>query len=135
MSFSIDSTGPTTVVTVGGTLMASNRKEFKQLVLGEVEQGGRQFQIDCRETSYIDSSGLGVLVSLAKAIRDRGGDIRIANLNDDLRTLFALTKLDTLLRLEERGGDGLAGSAARLTPPPSPPLRQRENPPEMRGPA
>ena len=133
MSFSITSNGPTTVVTVEGTLMASNRGEFKQLVLGEVEHGVRQFRIDCRDTSYIDSSGLGVLVSVAKAIRDRGGEIRIANLNQDLRTLFALTRLDTLLRLEDSGGDGLTGMGAGYGPLPKPPLRLAERPPEMLG--
>ena len=132
MPFTIHSSGPTTVVTVDGTLMASNRGELKEMVLREVERGTRQFQIDCRDTSYIDSSGLGVLVSLAKAIRDRGGEIRIANLNHDLRTLFSLTKLDTLLRIEEAGGDGPAGRGARLTPPPPPSIRHGEMPPEIR---
>ena len=36
---------------------------------------------------------------LAKKIRDQGGDLRLANLNDDLQTLFELTKLDTLFQI------------------------------------
>ena len=47
----------------------------------------------------IDSSGLGVLVSLAKRIRDAGGELRLANLHDELQTLFELTKLDTLFQI------------------------------------
>ena len=39
---------------------------------------------------------LGVLVSLSKRIRELNGDLRLSNLNDDLKTLFELTKLDTL---------------------------------------
>ena len=44
---------------------------------------------------------------------------RLANLNEDLRTLFELTKLDTLFRLSD-GGDGPEGAGvhAPLRPPP-----------------
>ena len=38
-----------------------------------------------------------MLVSLAKRIRDAGGELRLANLHDELQTLFELTKLDTLI--------------------------------------
>jgi len=48
---------------------------------------------------YIDSSGLGVLVSLSKKIREQGGELRLAGLNADLQTLFELTKLDTLFSI------------------------------------
>jgi anti-sigma B factor antagonist len=116
MAFSVHMDQDTTVIAIEGALAVNNRLEFRQLVSEEVARGGRQFRIDCRATSYIDSSGLGVLVSLSKAVRARHGEIRIANLNPDLRTLFELTKLDTLFRFEDTGGDGLAGQPARTSP-------------------
>jgi anti-anti-sigma regulatory factor len=63
--------------------------------------GERKFLIDFTNTGYIDSSGLGVLVSLSKKIREQGGELRLANLNEDLRTLFELTKLDTLFNIAD----------------------------------
>lgn len=86
-----------TVVTIDDTLFANNRLEFRQLVLDEIAHGSRNVRVDCQRAIYMDNSGLGVLVSLAKTIRERGGDVHVANLNDDLRTLFELTKLDTNL--------------------------------------
>ena len=62
----------------------------------ELENGERKFVVDFEKTGYIDSSGLGVLVSLSKKVREQGGELRLANLNEDLKTLFELTKLDTL---------------------------------------
>lgn len=118
MPFSVRSDSDTVVVTIEGTLMANNRDEFKRLLLDEMERGGRLFRIDLRDASYIDSSGLGVLVGVAKAVRKQGGEMRIANVNDELRTLFELTKLDTLVRVERSEGDGLTGRTARRTPPP-----------------
>jgi anti-sigma B factor antagonist len=64
--------------------------------------------VDFAGTGYIDSSGLGVLVSLSKKIREQGGELRLANLNDDLRTLFELTKLDSLFHIATNRDEALA---------------------------
>ena len=56
-----------------------------------------------------DSSGLGVLVSLSKKIREQGGELRLSSLNEDLRTLFELTKLDTLFRIADDKEQALEG--------------------------
>src|SRR5512145_2406893 len=89
------------VVGVEGQLIVGNRQELKQKVLDALEEGSRKFVIDFSKTGYIDSSGLGVLVSLSKKIREQGGELRLANLNDDLKTLFELTKLDTLFQIAD----------------------------------
>jgi anti-sigma B factor antagonist len=99
MPFVIDTAGDVLVVAVVGQLVVGNRQEFKQLVLDEIERGTRRLVIDFGETGYVDSSGLGALVSLNKRLREMGGELRLAALNDDLRTLFELTRLDTLFRL------------------------------------
>jgi anti-sigma B factor antagonist len=65
--------------------------------------------IDFAQTGYIDSSGLGVLVSLSKKIREQGGELRLSSLNEDLRTLFELTKLDTLFRIADTKEQALDG--------------------------
>jgi anti-anti-sigma factor len=101
MSFAIKKQGEVVVVDVDGQLIVGNRSELKQKVLDELERGERKVLIDFSRTGYIDSSGLGVLVSLAKKIREQGGELRLANLNDDLKTLFELTKLDTLFQIAD----------------------------------
>jgi anti-sigma B factor antagonist len=85
-----------------------NRQELKQLVLDALDGGGKRFVIDFTRTGYIDSSGLGVLVSLSKKIREQGGDLRLAGLNEDLQTLFELTKLDTLFSISRTAEEALA---------------------------
>jgi anti-sigma B factor antagonist len=96
------------IVDVEGQLIVGNRQEFKQKVLDALEAGERKVLVDFTRTGYIDSSGLGVLVSLSKKIRDEGGDLRLAGLNDDLKTLFELTKLDTLFAISDSPADALA---------------------------
>ena len=101
MSFTIRKQKDITIVEVDGQLIVGNRQELKQKVLDEFDGGARKVVVDFARTGYIDSSGLGVLVSLAKKLREDGGELRLANLNDDLRTLFELTKLDTLFPIAD----------------------------------
>ena len=117
MEIPIERRGDTLVVSVPGQLTVGNRQELKQKVLDHVERGAQRFLIDLRQTGYIDSSGLGVLVSVAKKIRERGGEITLANLNGELRSLFRLTKLDEQFALEGGWDEGEgAGRTAPLPP-------------------
>lgn len=101
MSLHVSRHSDVVIVEIEGQLIVSNRQELKQRVLDEAEAGARKILVDFARTGYIDSAGLGVLVSLAKRLRELGGDIRLSNLNDDLHTLFELTKLDTLFQIAD----------------------------------
>ncbi len=101
MSFQVSDTDGIVLVAVDGELIVGNREAFKEVVIDQLDDGGRKFLIDFAESSYIDSSGLGALVSLSKRIREEGGELRLAGLNDDLRTLFELTKLNTLFQISD----------------------------------
>src|SRR5207244_12538727 len=101
MSFAITKEAEVVVVDVEGQLIVGNRQELKQKVLDELERGEKKFLIDFAQTGYIDSSGLGVLVSLSKKIREQGGELRLANMNDDLTTLFELTELEPLFQISD----------------------------------
>ena len=70
------------VVEVEGQLIVGNRQEFKQKILDALEAGERKFLVDFTQTGYIDSSGLGALVSLSKKVREVNGELRIAGLTD-----------------------------------------------------
>jgi anti-sigma B factor antagonist len=57
--------------------------------------------IDLGPTTFIDSSGLGALVSGLKTCRQAGGDLRIAAAGEQVRTVLRLTNLDRILRAHE----------------------------------
>ncbi|HTO73927.1 MAG TPA: STAS domain-containing protein [Gemmatimonadales bacterium] len=96
-------------VGVEGQLIVGNRQELKSVIQDAVDKGERKFLIDFSQTGYIDSSGLGALVSLSKKVREQGGELRLAGLNEDLRSLFELTKLDTLFAIADTPEQALAG--------------------------
>lgn len=96
------------VIAVEGQLIVGNRQELKDLVQESLQAGDRKFIIDFATTGYIDSSGLGALVSISKKVREQGGELRLAGLNEDLRSLFELTKLDTLFAIADSREEALA---------------------------
>ena len=48
---------------------------------------------------YVDSSGLGAIVSRIADLRAGGGDVRVAGANDHVTGLFRLTNLDKIISL------------------------------------
>ena len=97
------------ILEIDGQLIVGNRQELKTLVQDGLDRGERKFLVDCSRTGYIDSSGLGALVTLSKKVREANGDLRIAGLNEDLRALFELTKLDTLFHIAASAEEALDG--------------------------
>ena len=118
MTFSVAKQGDTVVIGIEGHLVVGNRQALKQLMLDELARGERQFRVDFTRTRYIDSSGLGVLVAMAKKVKQERGTLRLHNLDEDMKTLFELTKLDTLFQYESE--DGSSGASVGVPPSPRP---------------
>ena len=97
------------IVEVEGQLIVGNRQELKATIQLALDNGERKLLVDFAKTGYIDSSGLGALVSISKKVREQGGELRLSGLNEDLRSLFELTKLDTLFAIADSSAQALAG--------------------------
>jgi anti-anti-sigma factor len=97
------------IVEVEGQLIVGNRQELKAVIQQALDNGERKLLVDFAKTGYIDSSGLGALVSISKKVREQGGELRLSGLNEDLRSLFELTKLDTLFAIADSSAQALAG--------------------------
>ena len=72
---------------------------FKNLVEETVASGETHIVVDLGQVTFIDSSGLGVLISGLKATRQAGGDLRIADVPEQVMTVLRLTNLDRVLHV------------------------------------
>jgi anti-sigma B factor antagonist len=61
-----------------------------------VHQGDRHFILNLADVSYIDSSGLGELVSSFTTVRNKQGDVKLLNLTSKAKDLLQMTKLLTV---------------------------------------
>lgn len=72
--------------------------------------GHDKFVVDLKDVYFIDSQGLGILVSLLRAARGNGGKVYFVNsLYEGPRQLFSVTQLDQVFDLFETTEAALAG--------------------------
>ena len=86
------------VLHLEGRLNAVSTDALRKAVHDVVNGGTSQIAIDLSDVGFVDSSGLGALVSGLKETRRAGGDLRIAAANDQVRLVLQLTNLDRVLK-------------------------------------
>ncbi|HWF88109.1 MAG TPA: STAS domain-containing protein [Pyrinomonadaceae bacterium] len=72
-----------------------------------LEEGKKRILLNLAGVSYIDSSGIGELVSSFTAINKEGGQLKLLNLTQKLRDLLTITKLLTVFDVYESEADAL----------------------------
>jgi anti-sigma B factor antagonist len=84
-------------ITLNGEIDISNAHLLKPELEAAYAEHAADMTIDISELSYIDSTGLGVIISLYGLMKDGGNKLTIANPRDNVRKLLKITKLDKLL--------------------------------------
>ncbi len=92
-----DSTG-SLVIKVSGRFDFSEHEAFRSSYEGE-DIEPNQFVVDLDETTYLDSSALGMLLLLRDHAGSAAAEIKIVNCNDDVRKLFSISNFDQLFTI------------------------------------
>jgi anti-sigma B factor antagonist len=74
--------------------------QFKETLLGVIEEG-QDVLIDGSQLAYIDSTGLGVLISGLKKIKENNKNIAFQNIKPNVEKLFSITGLDKIFLVGE----------------------------------
>ncbi|MBA4544139.1 MULTISPECIES: STAS domain-containing protein [Thermoactinomyces] len=69
-------------------------------------QGGSQITVNLSKVTYIDSTGLGVLIGAYKAQRATSGKLVLTGMNARLNRLFKITNLNQIMDIEDQAGGG-----------------------------
>jgi anti-sigma B factor antagonist len=87
------------VLSLKGDLMGGPDSEiFRQVIDQAIEDERTALVADMSHVSWMNSAGLGMLISALASLRSSGGDLRLANLNDRLRRPLQITKLDSVFQ-------------------------------------
>ena len=89
------------VLKLEGRLDASSAKDIKEKVDSLTKENRVNLVIDMGAVDFIDSSGLGSLVSSLRSVNKLGGDIKISALQDQVRAIFELTRLHRIFGIYE----------------------------------
>jgi anti-sigma B factor antagonist len=87
-------TGDVTVLVLTGQMLLDDGDlAFGKQISDLIEQGRAKIVLDLGGLTYIDSSGIGMIVFQQKALRKSGGDMKLLHLNRRAETLFGMLKL------------------------------------------
>jgi anti-sigma B factor antagonist len=104
------------LIALAGEVDLYTAPEFKQQLLEVVGQGGKDVVVDFSDTTFIDSTTLGVLVGGVKRLRPNGGQLSLVCSDRNITKIFEITGLDRVFTIhatrDEAVGSSAAGSAA-----------------------
>jgi anti-sigma B factor antagonist len=86
------------VLTPQGRLTVVSVSRLRDAVADAVTEKGTIVVVDLSETTFVDSSGLGALVSGLKSARQAGGDLRLVAPSEQVSMVLRLTNLDRVLQ-------------------------------------
>jgi anti-sigma B factor antagonist len=87
------------VISLSGEVDLYTAPEFKQQLLEVVGQGGREVVVDFTNTTFIDSTTLGVLVGGVKRLRTSGGRLALVCADRNITKIFEITGLDRVFTI------------------------------------
>lgn len=88
-------------VVLCGEVDISSSQKFKDKLYRLIEDHEKNIVLDCKSLTYIDSTGLGILVGALKKIKQLDRTIIIKGLKDNIKKLFYITGLDKIFVIEE----------------------------------
>jgi len=85
-----------TVLDLEGNLALNENARYRKHVTGSIDAGARKLIVNLARVKYMDSRGLGELISCYTALRRVNGHVKLLHLNNRLQYLLAITKLDSV---------------------------------------
>jgi anti-sigma B factor antagonist len=104
-----------TVVTISGEIDVFTSPRLREMLLDIVNSGGLYLVVDLTEVTFLDSTGLGVLVGIYHRLRARDGSMSFTGINDRVRKVFHITQLTKIFVLHPSLEDALAAHRAANT--------------------
>jgi anti-sigma B factor antagonist len=87
------------VISLAGEVDLYTAPEFKQQLLDAIAQGARHVVVDFSDTTFIDSTTLGVLVGGVKRLRTNDGQLSLVCNDRNITKIFEITGLDRVFTI------------------------------------
>lgn len=99
MSFNISERYNCVIIEFKGNVMGGpDATKLNEALHETIEKGRKNVVVDLRKVSFMNSSGLGMLIGGLTTMRNAGGDLRIANAAKKIESLLIVTKLITVFK-------------------------------------
>ncbi len=94
--------GTVAVLSLRGNLMGEpDTDNLRDKIYGLLQEDVKKIVIDMKGVRWVSSSGLGTLIAALTSVKNKGGDLRLANITDKVESLFAITQLVKVFKTYE----------------------------------
>ncbi len=87
------------VVKISGDIDAYHSPKMKEEMEGYIKGDFKNIILDFQEVPYIDSAGLGTLVSILREVRNYQKELKIVGLRKNIKRIFEMTRLDNIFNI------------------------------------
>ena len=99
MNFSLSINKDLVLIALTGDLIGGFEGEKLYREIDEsIENGTKRCVVDLSQVRFLNSSGIGMLITLLAKFRKRGGDLAIMRPSDQLKKLLIITKLEAIFQ-------------------------------------
>jgi anti-sigma B factor antagonist len=105
------------MISLAGEVDLYTAPEFKQQLLEVIGQGGRNVIVDFTDTTFIDSTTLGVLVGGVKRLRTNDGQLSLICSDRNITKIFEITGLDRVFTIHPSRDEALSTLQSSSQPP------------------
>ena len=86
--------GKIAIIEIKGSLVGDgDTDKFRASVQDFIEQGNKCLVVDLGKVNYMNSSGIGAMISAYTSYKKSGGDVKLAGISNNVANLLAVTKL------------------------------------------
>jgi len=104
--------GSVTIVDISGRIVLGEESAaLRELICNLLDKGQRQILLNLGDVNYIDSSGLGSLVSAFTSVRKQNGELKLLNLTNKVHDVMQITKLYTVFDIMNDETEGVKSFA------------------------
>jgi anti-anti-sigma factor len=82
-----------------GLLDGQNANQIRREITDSLDLGVNIIKVDFQEVSFVNSSAIGALIASLKMVRAKGGEMFLYSLNDQVKMIFELTKMDQIFKI------------------------------------
>lgn len=84
----------------GDLIGEDNGIDIIEVINDQIQKGLRLCLVDISELRYINSSGIGVLITILTKFRNKGGELCLVNPSESVKKLLIITKLNAIFSIE-----------------------------------
>jgi anti-sigma B factor antagonist len=94
--------GAVAVLSLKGNLMGEpDTENLRDKIYSLLQEGLNKIVVDMKGVRWISSTGLGTLIAALTSVRNKSGDLRLANITEKVESLFAITQLVKVFKTYE----------------------------------